>query len=163
MIEELCRRSDHTFDLKAGTLYPLLHGLEERGLVISWVEGTEGNRPRKYYHLTEGWGYDAADPGRTALGLCLGAVCLLGACFCDYTTLCRHGKAVYTGMLLLSLGSLMLSPNVNNASYYTRYLTELYPLVYALWLCAWRGWGWSGLAASLLGGVPPVLAVTRST
>ena len=28
MIEELRRRSDHTFDLKAGTLYPLLHGLE---------------------------------------------------------------------------------------------------------------------------------------
>lgn len=31
MIEELRRRSDHTFDLKAGTLYPLLHGLEEKG------------------------------------------------------------------------------------------------------------------------------------
>ena len=27
MIEELARRSDHTFELKAGTLYPLLHGL----------------------------------------------------------------------------------------------------------------------------------------
>ena len=53
MIEELRRRSDHTFDLKAGTLYPLLHGLEEKGLITSWVEGTEGNRPRKYYHLTE--------------------------------------------------------------------------------------------------------------
>ena len=30
MIEELRRRSDHTFDLKAGTLYPLLHGLKEK-------------------------------------------------------------------------------------------------------------------------------------
>ena len=45
MIEELRRRSDHTFDLKAGTLYPLLHGLEDQG------EG--GGRTRKYYHLTE--------------------------------------------------------------------------------------------------------------
>ena len=25
MIEELAKRSDHTFELKAGTLYPLLH------------------------------------------------------------------------------------------------------------------------------------------
>ena len=29
MIEELKRRSDDTFHLKAGSLYPLLHGLEE--------------------------------------------------------------------------------------------------------------------------------------
>lgn len=52
MIEELRRRSDHTFDLKAGTLYPLLHTLEKRGCVTSWVEETDNNRPRKYYHLT---------------------------------------------------------------------------------------------------------------
>ena len=36
MIEELRRRSDHTFDLKAGTLYPLLHGLEEKGWITSY-------------------------------------------------------------------------------------------------------------------------------
>ncbi len=53
MIEELRRRSDHTFDLKAGTLYPLLHTLEEKGCVSSWVEDTDSNRPRKYYHLTK--------------------------------------------------------------------------------------------------------------
>ena len=28
MVETLRQRSDHTFDLKAGTLYPLLHTLE---------------------------------------------------------------------------------------------------------------------------------------
>lgn len=31
MIETLAQKSDHTFDLKAGTLYPLLHGLEKKG------------------------------------------------------------------------------------------------------------------------------------
>ena len=36
MIEELKRRSDNTFHLKAGTLYPLLHGLEEKGLVTAY-------------------------------------------------------------------------------------------------------------------------------
>lgn len=29
MIEELAKQSDHTFELKAGTLYPLLHLLEQ--------------------------------------------------------------------------------------------------------------------------------------
>ena len=33
MIEELKRRSDDTFHLKAGSLYPMLHGLEEKGYV----------------------------------------------------------------------------------------------------------------------------------
>lgn len=52
MIEVLRQRSDHTFDLKAGTLYPLLHTLEQKG----YVEVTEvmnGGRPRRYYHLTK--------------------------------------------------------------------------------------------------------------
>lgn len=53
MIEELRRRSDHTFDLKAGTLYPLLHGLEEQGWITSYQEDLVGARPRKYYHLTK--------------------------------------------------------------------------------------------------------------
>ena len=36
MIEELARRSDHAFALKTGTLYPLLHSLEEKELIISY-------------------------------------------------------------------------------------------------------------------------------
>lgn len=53
MVDTLRRRSDHTFDLKAGTLYPLLHTLEERGFVTSYLEGTDTLRPRKYYRLTD--------------------------------------------------------------------------------------------------------------
>lgn len=53
MIEELRRRSNHTFDLKAGTLYPLLHTLEQKGFVTA-REVAEGSlRPRRYYHLTQ--------------------------------------------------------------------------------------------------------------
>lgn len=52
MIETLRSQSDHTFDLKAGTLYPLLHTLEERGFVSSYLESADSARPRKYYHLT---------------------------------------------------------------------------------------------------------------
>ena len=52
MIETLARRSDHTFDLKAGTLYPLLHTLEERGDIEAYLEWEGGTRPRRYYRLT---------------------------------------------------------------------------------------------------------------
>ena len=52
MIEELARRSDDTFALKAGTLYPLLHNLEKEG-AIRCYEGSASGRIRKYYSLTK--------------------------------------------------------------------------------------------------------------
>ncbi|SHO43159.1 PadR family transcriptional regulator [Anaerocolumna xylanovorans] len=52
MIETLARKSDETFKLKAGTLYPILHGLENDGMVESYDEKTDGARIRKYYHIT---------------------------------------------------------------------------------------------------------------
>ena len=53
MITALRERSDHSFDLKAGTLYPLLHTLEQRGYVSAREEEGGAGRPRRYYHLTE--------------------------------------------------------------------------------------------------------------
>ena len=53
MVSELSRRSDDTFQLKEGTLYPLLHTLEKQGWVRSYTKQTPGGRERKYYHLTD--------------------------------------------------------------------------------------------------------------
>ena len=53
MIEELRRRSDDTFALKAGTLYPLLHALEQQGFITAWEEMSDTPRHRRYYHLTD--------------------------------------------------------------------------------------------------------------
>ena len=55
MILELARRSDHTFEMKEGTLYPVLHGLERDGLVEAYQQEAPTGRVRKYYHLTA-WG-----------------------------------------------------------------------------------------------------------
>ena len=52
MIVELARRSDHTFEMKEGTLYPVLHGLEKDGLVEAYQQEAPTGRMRKYYHLT---------------------------------------------------------------------------------------------------------------
>ena len=53
MVSELARRSNNTFQLKEGTLYPLLHTLEKNKLVSSYTRQTEKGRERKYYHLTD--------------------------------------------------------------------------------------------------------------
>ncbi|MCQ1529001.1 PadR family transcriptional regulator [Lutispora saccharofermentans] len=52
MIEELDKRSQNIFALKAGTLYPILHALEQQGIIESYDTETDTARPRKYYHLT---------------------------------------------------------------------------------------------------------------
>ena len=53
MIRELRERSEDVFHLKAGTLYPLLHSLEEKGLVTAYEREAAAGRPRRYYHLTK--------------------------------------------------------------------------------------------------------------
>ena len=57
MIDTLRQRSQNVFELKAGTLYPLLHGLEEKHYLTSYEQEVLG-KVRKYYRITrEGRGY----------------------------------------------------------------------------------------------------------
>lgn len=53
IIEELDRRSNHVFQMKEGTLYPVLHGLEKDKLVSAREAVTEKSRTRRYYAVTE--------------------------------------------------------------------------------------------------------------
>jgi PadR family transcriptional regulator PadR len=53
MIEELSKKSNKVFELKAGTLYPLLHTLEQKGMVISYDKAADSGRMRKYYSITK--------------------------------------------------------------------------------------------------------------
>ena len=51
MIDTLRKRSQNVFELKAGTLYPLLHGLEEKHYLTSYEQEVPG-KVRKYYRIT---------------------------------------------------------------------------------------------------------------
>ncbi len=53
IIDVLEKRSDSTFALKAGTLYPLLHSLEQAGYIVSREAEAENGRMRKYYSITD--------------------------------------------------------------------------------------------------------------
>lgn len=52
MIKILGEKSENIFELKEGTLYPILHSLEENDLITSyWDEQTA--KKRKYYAITD--------------------------------------------------------------------------------------------------------------
>lgn len=51
MIDTLRKRSQNVFELKAGTLYPLLHSLEDKGFVTVYEQAFSG-KVRKYYRIT---------------------------------------------------------------------------------------------------------------
>lgn len=53
MIRELEMKSNQTFALKEGTLYPILHNLEEQEAIESYEKTADSGRKRKYYHMTE--------------------------------------------------------------------------------------------------------------
>jgi DNA-binding PadR family transcriptional regulator len=48
MIEEL---KEHGYDMSPGSLYPLLHSMEAKGLIEKEEKTVEG-KVRKYYHIT---------------------------------------------------------------------------------------------------------------
>ena len=52
ILGSLRERSDGRVELKAGTLYPILHKLERDGCVRCWWDDATG-RDRKWYALTE--------------------------------------------------------------------------------------------------------------
>lgn len=58
--EQLSARSRNVFEMKSGTLYPLLHTLEQKGFVTAY-ERMEGGRERRYYAITDAGRKELAD------------------------------------------------------------------------------------------------------
>jgi len=52
VIQEIRRRSGGAFDLPEGTVYPVLHRLEQKGLLGSRWTRAESGRERRVYALT---------------------------------------------------------------------------------------------------------------
>lgn len=52
IIKELELRSEKAFQMKEGSMYPVLHKLENNGYVKSYMMKGESGKERKYYHLT---------------------------------------------------------------------------------------------------------------
>ncbi len=52
--KEMRRRSDEALQLGQGVLYPILHRLEDRGLILGEWEQSTGTPSRKRYAITKG-------------------------------------------------------------------------------------------------------------
>nr|WP_130789424.1 helix-turn-helix transcriptional regulator [Lachnoclostridium pacaense] len=52
IIRELEQQSQNVFRLQEGTLYPVLHGLEQQGAVSTSQQLADNGRIRKYYAIT---------------------------------------------------------------------------------------------------------------
>ncbi len=52
IIRELEQQSRDVFKLQEGTLYPILHTLEQQGAVTSYQQTADNGRMRKYYAIT---------------------------------------------------------------------------------------------------------------
>jgi DNA-binding PadR family transcriptional regulator len=52
IIQELSKRAEGIVGLGEGTVYPVLHRLEERRLITATWRSSEKGRARKYYRLT---------------------------------------------------------------------------------------------------------------
>ncbi len=52
LITDLALRSERVFELKEGTLYPVLHALEKDGALRSYEKEAPSGRVRRYYAIT---------------------------------------------------------------------------------------------------------------
>lgn len=52
MIKKMQDQSNNLFKFQEGTLYPILHSLEEKGLITSYWDETRSKK-RKYYSITK--------------------------------------------------------------------------------------------------------------
>ena len=52
MIKDIEIKSRNVFSFKEGTLYPILHTLENENYIESYWDSSHGSRKRKYYKIT---------------------------------------------------------------------------------------------------------------
>ncbi|MFD1019245.1 PadR family transcriptional regulator [Thalassobacillus hwangdonensis] len=53
LVKQMDSRSNHTFQVKEGTLYPALHKLEKQGYIEFYWQKQEKGPARKYYRITD--------------------------------------------------------------------------------------------------------------
>jgi len=51
--QTLKEKTNNVFEMKEGTLYPLLHGLENDKAIESYWKDADNGKRRKYYHITK--------------------------------------------------------------------------------------------------------------
>jgi DNA-binding PadR family transcriptional regulator len=53
VVVELAQRTDNAFNIRTGILYPIIHDLENKGMVSSYRGEADNGKERKYYRITD--------------------------------------------------------------------------------------------------------------
>ncbi len=53
LVERIKEKTDGIFDLKEGTVYPLLYRMEDQGLITSSYKSMGKGKNRRYYEITD--------------------------------------------------------------------------------------------------------------
>lgn len=53
MIKKMEEASNYTLSIKQGSLYPILHNLEDEGCLKAYWEEGDSERKKKFYHITD--------------------------------------------------------------------------------------------------------------
>ena len=53
IIKKMEEISNYSLSVKQGSLYPILHNLEEDGCLVAYWEETNSDRKKKFYHITD--------------------------------------------------------------------------------------------------------------
>lgn len=116
IIRELEQQSQNVFKLQEGTLYPILHALEQQGGVTSYQQTSDNGRVRKYYAITSGGqklleeyesqGLSPADAERQAIGG-MGDAISIGTELNEAHRLQKFPQLIFITALLLLTGFLL--------------------------------------------------------
>lgn len=78
----------------------------------------------------------------------MGIIVMLIAYFSDFSVLGKYPKMVFFSVMAISIAGLYLSPTINGQSFYTQYITLLFPLYFSAIIFAVRNKGYSGIILS---------------
>lgn len=78
----------------------------------------------------------------------IGIIVMLIAYFSDFSLLGKYPKTILFSVMAISIAGLCLSPTINGQSFYTQYITLLFPLSFTGMIFATRNKGYSGIILS---------------
>lgn len=86
--------------------------------------------------------------GRSLMTTLIGAICMVGAYYIDFTFIGRYPKSIFTGLTGLSILSMFLLPLIRGRYLYVQFILLIFPTVMAGILYQMRNKGYMGIILS---------------
>ena len=98
---------------------------------------------------------------RSLMTTLIGIACMIGAYFIDFTFIGRYPKSIFTGLTVLSILSIFLSPVIRGKHLYVQFILLVFPTVMAGIIYNMRSKGYLGIILSGVFFIIPVFIGLR--